>query len=571
MLYMSKLLYNSLRDHNEVKKFNVLVVSGGSFQGLTLIKGLKYSDSVRIIMCDSSNENINKYFVDSFYVVPEVSKKEHFINSLLRICEKEKISIIFPSTDIELLPLAENLKLFKDRKITVAVSNPDFLNIARNKRSLYKFLTENKFPTLPILDIAVNNLKFPILGKPLFSWGSKGVIVLNSRDEMRKYKLSELKNNFVWQPYLKDFEEYSIDCALNFDGTISEFVIRLRLKTVGGFAVIAENVHDTKLEEMINKFLILIRSKGARGILNIQVLKKGSKYFFSDVNPRIGTSAVFSYKLGINFPLFMCSYINPEIYNIQPRFSQKSKKVKMVRYLEEFWIEKENRNKVKAIVFDLDDTLINQKLWISDKLEILWSKFSNILPKKRDFLLKAIQIIEEGNRDKVFDALSQEFNFSDDFKKKLIKTYRKIEPQNCPLFSDVLPTLKGLKKIGFKLALLTDNPPESQKQKVRICNFNKLFDLIIYSRELSQEKPSKIVFKEVAKLLKTPEQSLVMVGDNLYKDMIGSLAANYKLAYWIVREGTFYNFEQRLFDKLVEHKYNYRKINDLRHLLWVFQ
>lgn len=549
---------------------NVLVVSGGSFQGLTLIKGLRYSDSVRIIMADSSSENVGKYFVDIFYVVPEVSKKKQFLNALLKICKKEHINLIIPSTDIELPVLAESLTLFEEKNIFVAVSTKDFLTCTRNKLSLYRFLVEENFPALPLLNIKDNALKFPIIGKRLEGWGSRGILILNSYEEMSKHNLSELTLNYIWQPYLKDIDEYSIDCAINFDGTISEFVIRQRLKTIGGFAVVAENVHNSAIGKMIKDFLNIIKLKGARGIFNIQILKHGSRYFFSDINPRIGTSALFSYKLGINFPLFLCSYINPEAYSLHSHI-QKSKKVKMVRYLEEFWIEKIDFNGINAFVFDLDDTLINQKLWISDKIEILWSKFSHVLPERKEFLLKALQIIEEGNRGKLFDALSQEFSLSDHFKEELINTYRRIEPYNCPLFPDVLETLQKLRQMGFKLALLSDNPPQSQRQKVKVCNLEKLFDVIVYSRELGEEKPSDSVFKMVAKLLKTPAKSLAMVGDNLYRDIGGALDSGYGIAFWLCRRGTFFNFEEELFNKFSEDKYKFFKIQNLKDLLMNFK
>ncbi len=552
------------------KSLTVLVVSGGSFQGLTVIKGLRYSDSVRIIMTDSSDENLGRYFVDCFYRVPEVAKKEQFLESLLGICNKEKVDIIIPSTNIELLLLAENLELFIVKNIRVAVSDLNLLTIVSNKLSLYRFLTERKIPVLPILDIRDNNLKFPIIGKPVYGWGSRDMIILISPKEMYKYKFSVLKKDYVWQPYLKDYDEFSIDSAIDFEGNISEFVIRQRVKTVGGFAVITEGKSDSMLKKMSAKLLNLIKSEGGRGIFNIQILRKGHKYFVSDINPRIGTSAVFAYKLGINFPLFLCSAINQKVYN-KPQSVPKAKKIKMVRYLEELWIEKENPAEIKGIVFDLDDTLINQKIWIISKLEALWSKFISILPEKEEFLLKAIQIIEEGNRSKVFDALSQEFHFTNDTRKRLIEDYRKIEPEHCPLFPDALPTLKELKRIGFKLALLTDNPPESQKQKIKVCNLDKIFDLIIYTRELNQEKPNKIVFNEAARLLKIPVNNLIMVGDHLYKDIVGALEANYRTAYWLVRNGIFLNFEQRLFDKLFGERYNFKKINNLRHLLWVLE
>lgn len=552
-------------------KLNVLVVSGGSFQGLSVIKGLRYSDSVRIIVADSSVENIGKYFSDKFYVVPEVERKELFLHSLLDICRKEDIRIVIPSTNIELLTLAESSYLFTERDIYVAVSNLNFLHLVMNKHTLYQFLMEEGFPTLPVLDIESKSLRFPILGKPLYGWGSKGTLKLNSRSEMNEYNLSDLKKHYVWQPYLKDFKEFSIDCAITFDGAPSDFVIRQRLKTIGGFAVITESDHDSKMRKTAQDFFALISSQGARGIFNIQILKNNSDYFFSDVNPRIGTSAVFSYELGINFPLLLCSCINPDLSPVQYPTHSKSKELKMIRYLDELYIEKKDTEKIRAIVFDLDDTLINQKIWIYEKLEILWSEFESVLPGKREFALRGILLIEEGKRSQLFDALSEEYGFPSNLKQQLIKAYRQIIPQHCPLFPDVMMTLKELKKLDFKLALLTDNPPESQKQKVATCNFEGIFDAIVYSKELEQEKPNKAAFLEVAKLLSLPVHSLAMIGDNLYKDIAGSLDSGYRLAFWLNRRGTFFNFDEKLFNTLTDNKYDFVEIFNLRNLLFYFK
>jgi FMN phosphatase YigB (HAD superfamily) len=552
----------------DFKQLNVLVVSGGSFQGLTVIKGLRYSETVRIIIADSSRENIGKYFTDKFYLVDEIKERDSFIRSLLDICEKEDIHFILPSTDRELVTLSDNIHLFNERNIHVAVSDPDILDVLRNKILLYTFLSQNKFPVLPRLDISDENLNFPILGKPLYSWGGRGIIAITSKGELLNHDLPDLKANYVWQRCLKDFDEYSIDCAIDPEGKISELVVRIRLKTFGGFAVIAANVNEPIIEKMVDSFLRLITPLGARGILNMQVMREGHDYYISDVNPRIGTSAVFGYEQGINLPLFFCSPGRPEVYPPELLSRNRNKKYKMVRYLEEIWIQMNDSDKVKAVVFDLDDTLINQKIWIADKLEILWSKFRDTLPGKEKFLSRAVQIVEEGNRSRVFDALSHEFRFPDGLKERLIETYRQIQPENCPLFPDVLPTLTGLRENGFRLALLTDNPPETQRQKIETCNFETLFNTILYSRDINLEKPDTTVFKEISKRLDIPEQYLVMVGDNLYKDVIGSLDSGYRTAYWLSREGTFFNFEQKILKRLFKAQYDFIKIRDLRYLLW---
>jgi HAD superfamily hydrolase (TIGR01549 family) len=554
------------------QNLNVLIVSGGGYQGLTLTKSLRSSNLIRIIMADSSEENINKYFVDRFYLVPPVKRKKQFIDSIVEVSEKERVKIIFPSTAIELLPLAENRGRFEEKGILVAVPDIDFLKRVMDKSQLYRFLVREGFPVLPILDITQKAIPYPVLGKPIRGWGSKDLIFLNSDKDLHHYKVSYLKQHYVWQPYLRDFEEYSIDCAINFDGTPSDFLVRKRSKVVGGFAAISENVHDDQIESLIRKLLIVIKSKGGRGIFNFQVIKKGADYFISDLNPRIGTSAIYSCKVGLNPALFLCSHIIPNLSQDQTSTRSYSKRLKMVRFLEELWIEDYDHSGCKAVVFDLDDTLINQKLWIFDKLEILHSKCRRMLPQKKEFLLKAIQIIEEGNRNKVFDVLCRDFNLNNKVKEELIKNYRKIEPQTCPFFPDVLPTLKELKKYGLKLALLTDNPLKSQKQKVRAGGLNKIFDVIVYTEELNDEKPSKRVFDKVAERLGIQPKTLIMVGDHLYRDIVGALEANYGFAYWLVRDGTFFNFEEKLCDRLLEGKYSqFKKIDNLRDLLLILR
>lgn len=550
---------------------SVLVVSGGGYQGLALIKCLRGSAAIRIVMVDSAEVNICKYMVDRFQIVPPVKEREKFISSLLEICEEEDVDIIFPSTGIELLVLAENLELFRGKNILVAVSKPYFLSLLLDKRQLYDLLLKKGFPALPMLDITDDVLTFPLLGKPVHGWGGKELVVLHSRADLSGRDIPSLQEQYVWQPFLKEFEEYSVDCAIGFDGTISEIIIRKRLSVVGGFAVIAENADDLSIKEMSEKFMALAGDQGGCGIFNLQILKRGADYFISDINPRIGTSAVFMLGIGVNLPLFLCSYANPAIYPIVKQESPSIKNVKMVRYLEELWVERGSHDDIKAVVFDLDDTLFNQKQWILGKLEIVYSLLSDYLPEKRVFLLKAIQIIEEGNRSKLFDALSQEFNFNETLREQLIKTYRKSEPPMCPLYPEVTDVLGQLRKMGLKLALLTDNPVESQKQKVKGCRLEELFDAILYSRESGDEKPEPAVFGKMVDMLGMKAHELIMVGDNLYRDVNGALAAGYGFAYWIERPGTFFNFEPHIFERFFPDTTKMKRISNLRDIVWALR
>jgi FMN phosphatase YigB (HAD superfamily) len=524
-------------------QLSVLIISGGSFQGLTVIKGLRKSDAIRICIADSAEENIGKYFADSFFLIPKVEREEEFISAVVSLCERENIDIIMPSTDVELHALSCNKDLFTKKGVYVAVFDLNLLDTVRNKRRLHMFLKENGLPALPLMEIGSGNVDFPLIGKPIFGWGGKNSIILKNFDNLEEHDKGTLATNYIWQPYYDDFLEFSVDFAIGLDGSISNIIQRRRIRTSGGFSIISESDNDP------------------------HVTKINSHYVISDVNPRIGTSAVFSCGVGENLPLFLCSRHKADIYS--PSYDHETAHgVKMIRYLDEFWIKKIDRSKIGGIVFDLDDTLINQKAWIIDKLSILWKQKRRHLPEKELFLSKALFIIEKGNRGHLFDELGDVLNLSEDFKNDLITSYRDCIPNECPLYHDVMQSLVELNDMHIPLALLTDNPPLSQKQKVMACHFDDIFDAIIYSREFDTEKPNITVYDKVSELLHVDKSSLIMVGDNLYKDIVGSMEAGFLYAYWIVRDGTFFNFDDELFQKISSNKYHYSKVSNLRQVVW---
>jgi carbamoylphosphate synthase large subunit len=223
---------------------NVLVVSGGGFQGLSVLKGLLQDGTIRVVLADCYEENIGRYFAHRSYVVPPIAESDRFVDSLLAICEAEDIQIVFPATELELGILAGKAKTFWDRNVSVAVSSAEFLKRVCDKKELYEFLRQEQLPSPPSIEIASGSVNFPVLGKPRSGWGGKGQLVLRSKEELERHSLRGLQDGYVWQPFLRDFVEYSIDFAINLAGEISEFCIRESVRVSGGFAVIARSRED---------------------------------------------------------------------------------------------------------------------------------------------------------------------------------------------------------------------------------------------------------------------------------------------------------------------------------------
>ena len=552
-------------------RFSVLVVSGGGFSGQTLIKGLQRSTQIRVIVADCYSENIGKYFADRYVVVPPLCERDAFVDCLYSICREEDVRLIFPSTDHELTILSEIKEDFYAKGIHISVSDPGILEKLRNKKIIDLFLQEAGLPSIPIVSPHDTGVVFPIIGKPIYGSGSRDHVILHTRSDLEKID-DDINGKYIFQPLLSDFTEYSADFAVGFDGTISGIAVRERVRTSLGFAVITDTAADETACVLAEKAARAIAEFGGRGIFNIQVIEHAGSYYISDVNPRIGTSAVFSYDAGINYPLFMCSSIEPEIIkNHLPGTAEKHKvPSRMVRYLEEKWFPMDAHRGVKGIVFDLDDTLMNQKKWIMDRMKILWETSRTRLPGMEEFILKALTVLEEGNRARLFDALDEHFSFGSELKNSLINGYRKIIPDESPLYPESLDVLQELRLRNYRTGLITDNPPVSQVQKIEACGLREFFEVIYLTREHGEEKPSAAAFRGIAEKMGIDPGELVMVGDNLYRDIKGALDAGYGAAFWLVRGGGFFNFDYSLFSESFSYSGKIFSIRNLAELLPVF-
>jgi HAD superfamily hydrolase (TIGR01549 family) len=301
----------------------------------------------------------------------------------------------------------------------------------------------------------------------------------------------------------------------------------------------------------------------------VQVLERPSERYVSDVNPRIGTSAVHWFRGDLHPVLHVCRSVlgsptpSGEVGVTRPG--------RAVRYLEELWLDDSpeivrREAEVAAVVFDLDDTLLPLKLWMAGKIERLCQNAAELIPDPAAFKREALWLIEEGAAPRLFDALASRLGLDDHQKQRLIEAYREAVPLPRAQFAGAAPVLQSLRRRGLKLAVLTDNPPASQKQKLQAMGLEPWFDAMVYTRELGAEKPDPLGFREVARRLELPVPSLAMVGDNPHRDVAGAAASGFGMAYLLSRPGSLLSFDPDLFRACSAAPF--RSIGALGQLLW---
>ena len=375
-----------------------LIVSGGGLQGAALIKSLRALGHVRVLVADCHDENVGRFDADAYFKAPLLADSEAFAAFLLRVCLEEGVQHLLPTTDLELPAFSTLQPALQAAGTQVWVCSPAVLALARNKLHLAGWLTQAGLPVLPTFATAESvDVEGPLIGKPLAGYGSRGIVQVGSRAEAIALPTDQ-RAGLAWQPCLPSFEEYSIDFAIVGPGQVSPAYLRRRVRTSGGFAVLCEPSADALVSGIAERCIQALSQAGALGVLNLQVLVAQGQGWVSDFNARAGMSLPLTLAAGGNpMALLLGAPCPPQI---------SGPLVRTVRTLTERLMQRPaltDMRDVRGVVFDLDDTLFDQKDWIVRKLRLVWHAEQAWLPPERSFMSATLAILEEGERALLFD------------------------------------------------------------------------------------------------------------------------------------------------------------------------
>lgn len=178
---------------------------------------------------------------------------------------------------------------------------------------------------------------------------------------------------------------------------------------------------------------------------------------------------------------------------------------------------------IKAVIFDLDDTLISEKEYIRSGFRQVSINISKEYNLERDNVYELLLEIFEKDSKNVFNRLLDKLNISyeiDDIK-KLVDIYRGHKPE-IKLYDDAKYILDTLYKKGIKLGIITDGYKITQRNKLEVLNIDNYFECIIVTDELGREfwKPHSRPYEIMRDKLNLDYDEMVYVGDNVSKDFV---------------------------------------------------
>ena len=180
---------------------------------------------------------------------------------------------------------------------------------------------------------------------------------------------------------------------------------------------------------------------------------------------------------------------------------------------------------IEAVIFDLDYCLFDERIYVDAAFRSIARFLSfksrvsekTILNKiKRKFVYKGSMY------PRLFNDIVADLGLEQALVKEILDLYGSVDVP-LVLFPGADTVLMKLKRLGMKLALVTNGMVQTQRHKVQLLRVEKFFDTVVYARECATpEKPNPEVYRTVLKTLEVNAERALCVGDNPYTDFWGA-------------------------------------------------
>lgn len=202
-------------------------------------------------------------------------------------------------------------------------------------------------------------------------------------------------------------------------------------------------------------------------------------------------------------------------------------------------------SQIKAVIFDLDDTLFNRKAAQLQIFEAFKSKYADLFSGIEDSMvataffeadrLSAEHFIVDGGPDSIrinrFKFFLYMLNLEDDFAEEMTALYLNLYSQADAEIPGAREVVAVLSK-SYRLGVVSNGLADAQYRKLEKLGLKDKFASILISEEIGLQKPEPQIFLKAAERLSVNAGECLSVGNSYNGDVIGAKNAEMKACWY---------------------------------------